>query len=271
MARGEKEQACFSLVQQYLHTEVKYFGCSAQDVDNIEKIFKNSFPNPQSSLFPDFIFENGFVEHFQISSGQNTKNGSEHKRDHSKFESDFDEGEKNFKEELSKNPAFGECKTFSSTMHYKNHSYDNLVDSLKKSWTHHINSMQGYEGNKEIGIFLIEYNEMGLSMMEDCFAGCKSGLRYDDLYEQEHISDYRLSRDKNMLNYLYQQRDGIQYIIYVCSHFIDIIATKNISEILKLLPFEYRIAPLHIMETHSTFAVSVPNFEIKREETNDET
>ena len=74
MSRGEQEIACLSLVQQNLNTEAKYFGCSTQDVDNIEKIFKNSFPNSQSSLFPDFIFENGFVEHFQISLGKSTKN-----------------------------------------------------------------------------------------------------------------------------------------------------------------------------------------------------
>ena len=271
MSRGEQEKACFSLVQQYLHTKVKYFGCSVQDIDNIEKIFKNSFPNPQSNLFPDFMFENGFVEHFQISSGRNTKNGSEHKRDHSKFDTDFREGEKRFKEELANNPTLGECKTFSSTMQYKNHSYDNLVGSLKNSWTHHINSMQKYDGNKEIGIVLIEYNEMGLTMMEDCFADCKSELRYGDLYKQEHINDYRISRDKNVLNYLYQYRDNIKYIVYICSHFIDIIATENIPEIIKLLPFEYRIAPLHIMETHSTYAVSVSNFDIKREEKNDQT
>lgn len=35
--------------------------------------------NPQKSEFPDFIFEDGFIEHFSVSASKETKKGSEYR------------------------------------------------------------------------------------------------------------------------------------------------------------------------------------------------
>lgn len=49
---------------------------------NIEQrllsIIVNARPNPESSLFPDFLFDGGFIEHFQVSAANENKKGSKH-------------------------------------------------------------------------------------------------------------------------------------------------------------------------------------------------
>lgn len=76
---GEKEQRCLNTVIRSLNSEVsikKYFGLLKEDIDEINDILKTTKANEQKSKFPDFVFKNGFVEHFQITSSKTNKNGA---------------------------------------------------------------------------------------------------------------------------------------------------------------------------------------------------
>ncbi len=258
MSRGEQELNCLNFVKKKLNDHSIYFGTTLEDCEQIKRIVLSAEPNPENSRFPDFISEEGFIEHFQISSGKTTRNGSLHKRDIAKFNSDYESGLEEFKENTNKNLEIGVCKSYCLDMEYKEHSYENLVSSMQASWKHHMDGLRKYNGVKKVGIFLIEYNEMALSMIEDKYASM-NGLGIGDLRSQECFSDYRLSRDIHMFDFLYEYRDNIQYVIYVCSTYIEIIKVENIFKIKSLLPWEYRIAPMHMTEHRATYAISVPD------------
>ena len=64
--RGEKEQQCFEKVRQvaYKKDDKLFLG-----------ILEKAEPNPQKNEFPDFIFDGGFIEHFQVSAANETRKG----------------------------------------------------------------------------------------------------------------------------------------------------------------------------------------------------
>lgn len=62
-----------------------YFGLLENERFEFADIIRTAKPNPSSSEFPDFIFDNGFIEHFQITSSQVTRKGATHARKESRF------------------------------------------------------------------------------------------------------------------------------------------------------------------------------------------
>ena len=86
MARGEQEQLCLDNVKD-LFNRHKVIGLGTQDKYLFFKnAFQNAEANPEKSMFPDFIFEDGFIEHFQVTSTKETRNGSEYKKEEHIFQ-----------------------------------------------------------------------------------------------------------------------------------------------------------------------------------------
>lgn len=87
--RGEKEQKCLEIVKldcrnNYPH---RFFGLNYEEVEELNQILNETKANEELSKFPDFIFDNGFIEHFQItSSKEEIGKGSEHIKEINKFE-----------------------------------------------------------------------------------------------------------------------------------------------------------------------------------------
>lgn len=255
MARAECELRCLDIVKNSLENEAIYYAMDASDCNQIKSIFLSAVSNPKDSKFPDFLCDSGFIEHFQISSGKTTNKGSLHKKAIAKFNSDFETGLKKFKSETECRAVDG-TQSYSQNIEYLEHSYDNLVGSLQKTFKHHMDSFHKYHGNKNIGVFLIEYNEMAMSMIENCYVDVKE-MRIGDLHRQEYFSDYRLSRDKAMLDFIYEYRNDIQYIVYLCKTAIEIISVNHIPNLKSLLPWEYRIAQNHTIERRAVYKISV--------------
>ena len=61
--------------------------------------------------------------------------------------------------------------------------------------------------------------------------------------DQEVLYSYRLSRDKKLLNWLYQFKDRIEYVIFLTEDSVEIIKLSSILKLLKVLPYDYAIAP----------------------------
>ncbi len=55
-----------------------YFGLLEADRNEFERILRKAEPNQKMSIFPDFVFANGFIEHFQVTSSSVTRKGSNH-------------------------------------------------------------------------------------------------------------------------------------------------------------------------------------------------
>lgn len=81
--RGEQETNCLTRVKQNLDRNSVHYFCS--DPQKIIRILKSARPNPAQSNFPDFLFENGFIEHFQITASRETRKGAEHRQRQAQF------------------------------------------------------------------------------------------------------------------------------------------------------------------------------------------
>ena len=119
-------------------------------------------------------------------------------------------------------------------------------------------SWEKYAGNKEIGIFMVEYPELALSMCENVYVDWINGMSQGDMREEEQIRCYRLSRDKKLLNYIYQYKEQIKYVIFVYCNGFEIIRLENISYLLKVLPWDYVIYPMMVQTVSSLYNISVP-------------
>lgn len=305
--RGEKEQYCLDIVKNHVFTKnetpcsnpftgknfsevtdeefekgqvwyinsgyYKYcFGLLEQDRIEFENILRIAQPNPNRSVFPDFIFPNGFIEHFQVTSSRESRKGSQHSKQMNQFAEKVEKETSEIEQDWNDTPSFDQVRSKSWSTPNPQHSHDFLVHSFQKNWESHLNSLSKYTGNTDIGIFLIEYSDVALSMVENVYADWIDGMSHGDMREQEKFKCYRLTRDKKLLEYIYQFRDQIQYVIFVYCQGVEIIKTENIPYLLKLMPWEYAISPMCVTTVSSLYNISVPdNFSEEEECRNDET
>lgn len=109
---------------------------------------------------------------------------------------------------------------------------------------------------------MIEYDESALGMIECVYTDWINGMSQGDMRKQEDFKNYRLSRDKKILNYIYQFKDKIRYVIYVYRDGFEIIRTDNIPYLLKLMHWDYMIYPMIVQERQT---MSCIRWEMKNE------
>ena len=82
-----------------------------------------------------------------------------------------------------------------------------------------------------------------------------------DLREAERLDCYRITRDKEILKYMYEFKEKIKYVIFIYGEKCEIIKLENIPYILKLIPWNYAIASkMNAMLISSLY--KLPNIEI---------
>ena len=106
-------------------------------------------------------------------------------------------------------------------MRYDQNSYRFFFDSFKKNWTHHIKSFEQYDGEKRVGVFLIESEATSFKEMIN---GKYSGRLY------------RIQDDKDLLEFIFPYRDQIQYVIFEGAQLFEIIEIDLIPELIKRIP-----------------------------------
>jgi len=228
MARGEQEQKCIDFVRKQLKENKFNSLLPNKDIDIIRQIFHIAKPNSHLSEFPDFIFENGFIEHFEVTSSKETNKGAKVKA----AESAFERENENIFEDMQKNPPNFDSPialtTQMSEMDCPVCSYGDYVTSFKKNWEHHIESFDKYNGNKEIGIFLI--HQTGAPIVVK-----RNGT----------ISDfYHLQMDLDLLSYMEYYSNKIHYVIYCHQEFCDIISLKDLPKSTYMQNITFDVGPL---------------------------
>lgn len=236
-----------------------YFGLLEEDRKEIENILRMAKANEKASEFPDFIFDNGFIEHFQISSSKTTRKGAEHIREVNKFNIRVNKEAKDIKQGWNESPSFDKIRTKHWILDTPEHNHSFLIESFENNWKNHVNSINKYFGNKEIGIFMIEYADVALTMIENVYADWINGMSQGDMRGQEKFQCYRLSRDKKMLDFIYQYKEQIKYVIFVYREEFEIIRLENIPYLFKLLPWDYLICPMMTKTISSLYNQSFPN------------
>lgn len=238
------------------------YGLSQDDFFEVTNAIRKAEENPNPSEFPDFVFENGLIEHFQITASKQNKKGSAEMADRQQFAREMQKELDEFYKICNENPSFDKVR--SKEWRRKNlpqYNYKNLEDSFKINLEHHIKSLLKYKGNKDLVIFLIENDEVNIEMCENTYKNMKEELRCDYKMRQEHFIRYMLSRDKKMLEFIYSFKDLINYIIYYYKENFEIIKVDNIPELYKYIQNEYLMVPRHLQIIHSVSNIAT-NFSI---------
>ena len=257
--RGEAEQNCFELIKANLDKDI-YFAMSHIDRDSIKDVFESASPNPDNSSFPDFVFNGGFIEHFRVTSSDVSRKGSKMERERADISKDFQKRAKEASEDLPED-SLSIISVGTPQFWHKTHTYENFVRSFKTNLEHHLESMVKYSGNKECKIFMVEYNDSALLMNKKVPRDLMLNVTYGDLVKRE-CPAYRLSRDIDLLQYIYEKKEQIDYLIFVddnCFHgaFADIIKVSNSLEIIKLLHEGYAFHCAMVGSSESGIGVSV--------------
>lgn len=261
--RGEAEQECFDLVKASLNKDV-FFAMSYEDDCIVKKAFAEAVPNPKLSEFPDFIFDEGFIEHFQVTSSFENRKGSTMAREKSNIDRDFQDRANKASENLPKNQITIHSVETPPYWH-KQHSYENFVDSFKGNFTHHTESLKKYGGEKKYKLFIIEYNDSALCMSKKYASDLMLEVSYGDLLTRENPA-YRLSRDIDMLRFIHANHENVDYVIFVNRNgfhgvFVDIIKSENALEIIKLLHEGYEFHCAMVGTSQFGIGVTVPHRE----------
>ena len=214
MKRGEKEQACLDSVRNILRAKnrKKYLDGDAVIIENI----LTAKENEQANDFPDFICKNGFIEHFQVSASGETRKGSLYKQEESCFEGQSNETLVNKKDEYLNSIFKPNALTiYQSTLKYDKSTYENYAEAFKKNFESHIDSLKKHDESKENGTFLIEQVDGSLFI--------DGAVPY---------KPYSLSIDKELLQYVYQYKDYLTYVLFTDGESCEIIKLSLIPKIL---------------------------------------
>ena len=134
--RGEQETNCLTRVKQNLDRNSVHYFCS--DPQKIIRILKSARPNPAQSNFPDFLFENGFIEHFQITASRETRKGAEHRQRQAQFCKEAEQRFQRMGRELNDAPPANSLTREICEMEAPPYSYEMYEASFRKNWQHHI-------------------------------------------------------------------------------------------------------------------------------------
>lgn len=263
MERGKIEKNCFDYLKSVVlsNNNICYV-CSVKDRSLIENIFQTARPNPEPSKFPDFIFDGGFVEHFEVTSSHSNRKGSKMKIEQYRLQKEAETKEEELKSEMNVTPCY-EGKTIMTDTWHSKHSYDDFCLSFKKNWENHIYSLDKYAGDKSTGVFMIQYNDSAL-VLDAVFPDLKTEIYYCDLLKRPQYRGYRLTHDSDMLEFIYQHKENIQYVAFFNNDDFhgkrcEIICVENIPEILKIVKGKYRFHCAMIGRAHTFYGISIPN------------
>lgn len=146
--RGETEKSCLDQIKKDLQElpDCQRMECSLSTQNQaFRQAILTAIPNPQSSSFPDFLFDGGFIEHFQVTAAKEDKKGSDLEKAKVGFQKESEESFQQLEQEMEQSKR-REMIVKTPEMTYTDNSYDSFVFSFKKNWEHHINSLEKYEG-----------------------------------------------------------------------------------------------------------------------------
>jgi len=255
MQQDLTELACLDLVKKAYWSGTCLFGLENDDKGALWHLLENCNSN-KGTKFPDFIGDQGFIEHFQISSSKTTKRGQEHTKQLNQFKKQSENIINNLNHEEIDIHKPLEIAHITNIMKYPEHSYEYLLESLKSAWNKHLNSLKNYKGPNSIKVFMVQYDDIGALQMYENYPSEIKGISIGDFPKHETI-DYRFTRDNNILDYLYKYNQIIDYAIFIrYNKYVEIIKISNITKLKKMNPFTYTIANTYGPMIQSSFTYS---------------
>lgn len=229
------EQTSLDFVKSNLHKEA-CFGLSEQQFIQLKTWLNSAQLNTQSTKFPDIIFDNGFIEHFGVTSSSEDKKGAQQIRESSIFKTN---SQTSFLNNLETSEQ-DELVSNSYLRPFEQHSHTNIVKSIKKNWVKHIRSYEKSMNSSEHRIFLLQYLDTNIHTAVTPKNECA-----------EIFDSYRISTDKSLLEWIYTFKEKIDYLILINPVSISLEVIK-ISSIPVLIEKEIEVvyAPVSGFESH---------------------
>ena len=216
MAR-QNEIECLEKLKDAFRDKTKteiYANC---ELEKITRFLFAAKPNKNSNEFPDFVFNDGGIEHFQITSSRETRKGSSFQIESTLNQQTIDK----YYLESSK-AFFGSpivpgviiIDTYKTT--YDHFNYEYFLNSLERNIINHVESLEKSGYQQKTVVFIMEQQT--------------ARMYIDD--GRIPIAFYELHRDKKALTIIKDHCKYVNYIIYYVADSIEIIDLSLINELL---------------------------------------
>lgn len=225
-----------------------------KEAERIITLFESLHPNPKKTEFPDFIGDNGFVEHFQITATKETSSGSAQCKLQGKMNRELEK----FRDAVTEQ---GEEKVVYSkyvSLHIPKSSYLFVKDSFQKNWMKHIDSFQNHKSCHELSfrMFMIDArNIVSIAMSEEV----PVTIQIKDRIEPIHIHGYQLLADKEMMRWVYRNSNNINYVVFVTMDRCDVIPVERLPILSNSLPYNFKIYETFGILTNGGVGFKLPN------------
>lgn len=237
------EQRSLNFIKSNLDKE-HCFGLTDQQFYQLKSWIENAQLSTHSTKFPDIIFDNGFIEHFAVTSSFEDRKGARQTRESKKFKTN---SETNFLNNLDNSEQY-ELASNSYSRPFEQHTHYNILKSIQKNWSKHIASYEKSMNSSEHRIFLIEYSDVNIHT---------AITRKNE--PAEIFDSYRISTDKLLLEWIYEYKEKIDYLILInpVSFSLEVIKIDNIPKLLEK-EIEVIYAPIVGFETHRYHGLKLP-------------
>ena len=175
-------------------------------------------PNSKENDFPDFIFQGGGIEHFQItSSPESNRSGSSFMKERSRKEQDINNTFKNEIDQIDNNSNGNhEIHILQATETYNGFSYEAFLKSLERNIKKHADSLQKSSFLGTIIIFLMEQPTARMCLERDMF----------------HAVFYLLSKDLKALRILKEHGKNVNFFAYLVADSLEVIDMSVIDSLI---------------------------------------
>lgn len=183
----------------------------------IEDYIFSAIKNNDSYMFPDFIFEGGCIEHFELTSSKETKKGSSYiiekiKNDKRREEEYFKIKQKYLSSKFSPNTL----TTVNYKEIYEDFSYEDFLNSLERNISKHVKSLEKSNYKNQTVIFLMEQQTARLWIDEGVVP----------------IKFYELNKDKKALLKIKEITRNVDYLLYFVHDSLEILDLSLIDSLI---------------------------------------
>lgn len=200
-----------------------YFKGVKKEFDNsnhltMESILNSARQNENHNDFPDFFFDGGIIEHFEVTSSDETRKGSRYKIDDAYCQREKDKHFKQLDKEFIESPHHpGTMRTETVEDTHECFSYESFIKSFKRNVEHHLDSLKKSKFVNEVAIFLIDQQ------------GASLGVYINNIFNRF----YRLSEDRNVLEYIKGTLTEVDYIIFIAADRYEVIDLSQIDVLIQ--------------------------------------
>lgn len=239
---GKIEESCLNKVKKYcLLNETYYSGITEEEKKSLIALIKTAKDTDgKTTTFPDFIGENGWIEHFKVTSSQSSKKGYESNINHAEMMRSIEQQIDEKKKDKNRTDY-----PFSASSTRKNDSLENYRKSLMTSWKKHYQSYKKRQQELKdfkTGVFLIESDDILLQVVK--FKDMR-----DNIIEEYNIP-FEIVYDKKIMDFIQQYSSDIRYVIFAGSRIVKILKISSIPDIIKNVDYQN-------LWVHSTFGLMV--------------